>query len=518
MLIAVLHLALLGLLLAAPEVDELQAVLKKYAKLPYEQRHRERAIRDLGRLGTPDSTRTLEAMLVDPFAHLRDEAVSALIRLKRRPAEARAPSIALLGELLGRRTQPETRRHLATALGLIGDRGAVPALVDALAGVKDRETVEAVAVALSRLGDDRGAEALEEKARSFPAGRPACLRALGWFANAGDVALAYRKDPDDAVRAAVVDVCARRKLPVLPQLEVDDTTGEQTGIALADALHLVQDAALARRRAAALLRHRSWRVRAAAITGVEKLRDPTLLGDLVDRLEKEDGRLRYAAWNSLRRMTGKDIPPDASAWRRILPLGELPDAREMERGRPEATTAYYGLPVVSKRLAFVFDVSGSMRDEDKIGMARSRFRATASKLAKDQRYDLFVYRYYLEYPPRPRLERCFEKLTGGRARKASAWLRKQEAKGAGAIYDALVAAMMDPEVDTIYLLSDGVPSFGTVTRDYRIHQEIRKRNRWRRVVIHTILLGARGTDRAFMKRLATDSGGVAVDADGRRLR
>ncbi|MHC4731061.1 MAG: hypothetical protein ACYS6Z_10795, partial [Planctomycetota bacterium] len=131
---------------------------------------------------------------------------------------------------------------------------------------------------------------------------------------------------------------------------------------------------------------------------------------------------------------------------------------------------------------------------------------------------LFVYRYYLEYPPRPRLERCFQKLTAGRAKKAAGWLRKQEAKGAGAIYDALVAALLDPEVDTIYLLSDGVPSFGTVKRDYRIHQEIRKRNRWRRVVIHTILLGTKGTDRKFMQRLASDSGGVAVDVTGRRLR
>jgi HEAT repeat protein len=514
----VVSLALLVLLVAAPDVDELSLVLAKYAKLPYEQRHRERAIGDLGRIGSTASTRALEAMLVDPFVHLRDEAVSALIRLKRQPAEPRAESVALLGELLGRRTRPETRRRLATALGLIGDPGAVPSLIQALDQSKDAETVEAIAVALSRLGDDRGAAALRRKATNFPPGRAACLRALGWFANAGDFALPYRKDPDDAVRAAVVDVCVRRKLPVVPQLEVDGTTGEKTGIALADALRTVRDAALARRRAAALLRHRSWRVRAAAIAGTEQLRDPTLLGDLVDRLEQEDGRLRYDAWNSLRRLTGKEIPPDASQWRRLLPLGALPNAKETEPGRAAATTAYFGLPVTSKRIAFVFDVSGSMREQPKIEMARSRFRATAARLARDQRYDLFVYRYYLEYPPRPRLERCFQKLTAGRAKKAAGWLRKQEAKGAGAIYDALVAALLDPEVDTIYLLSDGVPSFGTVKRDYRIHQEIRKRNRWRRVVIHTILLGTKGTDRKFMQRLASDSGGVAVDVTGRRLR
>jgi len=511
-------LALLVLLVAAPAVDELQAVLAKYARLPYEQRHRERALRDLGRIGSVASTRALEAMLADAFVHLRDEAVSALIRLKDQPPASRAASVELLGELLARRTQPETRRHLATALGLIGDSGAVPALAKALGVAKDPQAVEAIAVALSRLGDERGAAALMAKARSSPTGRPACLRALGWFPNAGDFVLPYRNDADDAVRAAVIDVCVRRKLPVVPQLEVDDATAEQTGIALADALRAVRDAALARRRAAALLRHGSWRVRAAAIAGTEKLRDPTLLGDLVDRLEHEEGRLRFDAWNSLRRLTGKEIPPDASQWRRILPLGALSNAKETAAGRPDATTAYFGLPVISKRIAFVFDVSGSMRDEGKIEMARSRFRETAGRLARDQRYDLFVYRYYLEYPPRPRLERCFRKLTAGRARRAAGWLRKQEAKGAGAIYDALVAALEDPDVDTIYLLSDGVPSFGTVKRDHRIEKEIRKRNRWRRVVIHTILLGTKGTDREFMQRLASDSGGVAVDGTGRPLR
>ena len=78
--------------------------------------------------------------------------------------------------------------------------------------------------------------------------------------------------------------------------------------------------------------------------------------------------------------------------------------------------------------------------------------------------------------------------------------------------------MDDDEVDTIYLLSDGVPSYGTVARDFRVLQEVRRHNRWRRVVIHTILLGTKGTDRKFMASLAGATGGRAVDADGRSLR
>jgi len=78
--------------------------------------------------------------------------------------------------------------------------------------------------------------------------------------------------------------------------------------------------------------------------------------------------------------------------------------------------------------------------------------------------------------------------------------------------------MEDPEVDTIYLLSDGVPSYGTVSRDYRVLQEVRRHNCWRRVAIHAILPVSKGTDRKFMRSLAAQNGGIAVDAAGQRLR
>ena len=158
-----------------------------------------------------------------------------------------------------------------------------------------------------------------------------------------------------------------------------------------------------------------------------------------------------------------------------------------------------------------------MRDDRKMESAREQFAKTAAALGREQRYDLFVLRHLMEYPPRPRLERAFGRLRAGKAKAASAWLARQKAKGAGAIYDTLVAALNDDEVDTVYLLSDGVPSFGTVKRDYRILQEIRRLNRWRRVRIHTILLGKKGTDRKFMRDLAALTGGLAVDAEGRPL-
>ena len=122
---------------------------------------------------------------------------------------------------------------------------------------------------------------------------------------------------------------------------------------LADALPAMHERDGPRIRAEALLTHPSWRARAAAIAGVTALRDPTLLPDLVTRLEEEEGRLRLDAWNALRGLTGKEIPPDPEQWRAVLPLAKLPDAASrLAPGLPRTTSLYFGLPVASQRIAF----------------------------------------------------------------------------------------------------------------------------------------------------------------------
>ena len=81
----------------------------------------------------------------------------------------------------------------------------------------------------------------------------------------------------------------------------------------------------------------------------------------------------------------------------------------------------------------------------------------------------------------------------------------------------MAAAIADDDVDTIYLLSDGRPSRGFVTHWKRVIEEIARLNRWRRVQIHTILVGTEGTDRRFMAALAELSGGHAVGGDKKPL-
>lgn len=99
----------------------------------------------------------------------------------------------------------------------------------------------------------------------------------------------------------------------------------------------------------------------------------------------------------------------------------------------------------------------------------------------------------------------------GSAKRAVAWLAKEQAVGWGAIYDGLVLCAAE-EVDTIVLLSDGVPSRGTYDRGDRLIEELAKANRFRRVAVDTVLVGTKGADRRFMQELADATGGRFQDA------
>jgi hypothetical protein len=281
-----------------------------------------------------------------------------------------------------------------------------------------------------------------------------------------------------------VDVLVARGAPVLPDLEVDARTGERCAIALADALPAVRDVALARRRAAALLEHPSPRVRAAAIASVRALRDPALLPDLVARVEAEEGRLRGDAAAALRALLGTDRGEDADAWRALLPVASLPPPGD---GPPA--------PLRSERVAVVVAAAGEV-----------------ALPALPGAYDLFACPRPAAFPPRTAVARCFGRLRAGAGEDARKWLAAHI--GESALFEALLAAFDDPEVDTIVLLCDRAPRAGAITDPARLVAAIAARNRWRRVAIHGVLAGDDAGARELLAGLAAATGGTVRDPSG----
>ena len=72
------------------------------------------------------------------------------------------------------------------------------------------------------------------------------------------------------------------------------------------------------------------------------------------------------------------------------------------------------------------------------------------------------------------------------------------------VFDTLEAALKDRRIDTIYLLTDGVPTRGRITEPGAILEEIGIQNRLRGVTIHCI---AFGEESKFLEDLAKQNGG-----------
>ena len=86
-------------------------------------------------------------------------------------------------------------------------------------------------------------------------------------------------------------------------------------------------------------------------------------------------------------------------------------------------------------------------------------------------------------------------------------LLRQKPTGGTNLYDGLEEALIDREVDTILLLSDGIPVGGRYVSTPDILRAIRRLNQTRRVVIHCVSLGR---DSPLLRSLAEEHGGQYV--------
>jgi hypothetical protein len=91
--------------------------------------------------------------------------------------------------------------------------------------------------------------------------------------------------------------------------------------------------------------------------------------------------------------------------------------------------------------------------------------------------------------------------------EAKGFVGRLGASGGTNLFGSLQFAFADPDVDTIYVLSDGEPTAGAITDGMTIRQEIAAWNKHRNVVIHCIAVGG---SLEILEWLAADTGGSYV--------
>lgn len=377
--------------------------------------------------------------------------------------------------------------------------------------------------------------ALEDESESV---RIHALQALGSRGDPDTRAAVHRRlrTKSPAERVEVVEALGRLSfgLPDWPEellelsrsKEVADRLGATRAL-----LELRTPAAISRLHE--LLADEDWRVRTAAAREVGNLRRKASIPLLIARLDLETGRLSRDLATILRLTTGQDHGPRSPRWKAwweaegstfTLPPYEKALAEENlrieRRANNPTVVTFYGLEVVSERVTFVLDTSGSMSapagrgsrtraggaqsgGPTRIDVAKAELVRALGGLPEETLFNLVFFNSGVA-PWKDELVKAGEKAM----ESALQFTNIQEASGGTNIFDALMLAFEEERVDTIYLLSDGAPSAGRVTNPDAILERIQIVNRVRLIQIHTISIGQKSP---FMKRLAEENGGSYIE-------
>lgn len=401
-------------------------------------------------------------------------------------------------------------------------------IVEALGWLKVAATEEAVR---GRLAD---AEA-DVRAQSCDA--------LAWMKAKGSldaILKAAVEDKDGFVRAAALDAAVRIDAPAADDAAAKAAADKHYAPRLNAALlspDIGSSTALAVMEP--LVRDDDWRVRSAAIEGVLKLRERPAVGWLIARFAVETGRLRWDLLSAIMDLTGKDLGPEPKPWvtwweankDTFEPVKKGKDGKAV--APPGATKAeFFEVPIVSNRIVFVLDLSGSMRDPapgkagtTKLDAAKDGMIRTVKSLDPEVRFGILGLgsdddgKYLLKEQKTWRKQLKLWPAAPAMKSDAEKYLKALEAKGWTNLWDGIEYAFADPDVDTIYLYTDGGASRGVWVASGEILFQLKRMNRYRRIVIHTIEVPGT-TDNApdnveLLKDIASATGGVYQLASGK---
>ncbi len=477
-----------------PATATLEA-LEKQLREPEPARRRS-AVRGLVRLGKPEAWRLVMEALADTDSGVADEAQLALAALLdpklrkeligRAGLGAKDERVALrVAELIGRSKQALAADELARLLG--EHRGALArtlcwsaerlvrdgriagttdrlgaALLRAAGSSSDRDTSCAALVALAQIkGEHAERLALDALRASWPERRVAGLIALERLSSAQTLSAAIRlaSDDDPRVRLAALDTL--------------DTLGSRASMtALVARLGLEQRLRL------------RWRI--------------------VDLLQSASGlkhRLDPRPW----KLWIETIPADGVLRRPVPNKGA---------GDPGVSrTAFTGLPLISDRVCYLFDFSGSMWTPLKDGripkdVVSEKLRAALEGLPPETEFNLIPFTNVAI----PWSDKALP-ATPKNLRTALEFFLACRERGRGNFLDAALLAASDPRIDTICVLTDGVPTGGTHCDMDLITPILVEHTRFRRVIVDSILVDAPPAAARRWAELSRLTGGRSIEVE-----
>jgi hypothetical protein len=303
---------------------------------------------------------------------------------------------------------------------------------------------------------------------------------------------------------------------------------------------LGERAAIQASKAIALLGHETAIVREAAAEALVAMRTPRTITPLIDRLPVEGLRTRSRMLDALEVITAARPGRTHTAWKAWLEregapylAGEKPlggGTPSSEDPAPEAAR-YHGIPIEGDSVLFLIDRSNSMQHglagkntslegkTSRIVRAKTELVRVLRSLPSNSRFNIIAFATSLRSFHEGR-DGVIE-VTPRNVGRAADWVEDLSLEFGTQIYDALDAAFTragkpaddafyDSEVDTIFLLTDGLPFVGE-RADHRpsIQRALQRWNLRGRVVVHVVGLG-REVPADFLRPLAEQNGGKWV--------
>lgn len=470
-----------------PRTRELTLAAAREAKRPVQISLGKALVAVLGAFGDGECTEFLLELAEDAPAQLQTDLLQQLSRLRGQDA------VSAFKDALDAKSAA-VRTLAAQILAGIRRSDVTEALQKRFKKEKDDEAALAEIDALGDLGDAAAVDLLLKTAKKKGLRRAAAVRALARIGfglpNVREFLLKMLDSKDFEERILAVDAAG--------------TSGDE-------------DVA---RKLLPNLDHEAWQVRLAVAEALRHVRVRDWVEPLIVRLEKEEeSRVRAAIGQTLFELTGARLYDVASAWRLWFTdhgaTFEVPDALptlpKVAAGQTQG--GFYGIPVDSDNVCFVIDQSGSMsavvpgadageKPINRLDQAAAEVVRAVDALGPRARVNVIFF-HTTVHPWKDGLT----KLTSGQRKALKDHVLGQRPTGGTNLYDGLELALSDPDVDTVMLLSDGVPGAGRYVATDDILRAVKRLNQTRRIAIHCVSLGR---DSELMERLAKENGGVYV--------
>lgn len=299
------------------------------------------------------------------------------------------------------------------------------------------------------------------------------------------------------------------------------------------------------------LKEPGWPARKEAVAALLAMNDVRAVPPLVAAMQNEEGALLEDFGRALAALTGENLGHHPDVWRRwyedhkaeLAQKGGKPVVPRPDAPRP-VPIDFYGIETLSRRVLFVIDISGSMKEPigndpveqtgvsrkdqvysgPKIEVAKRVLSQAVHNLAKDANFNIVFFNHQVRtFEPQMVL------ATAEAKGKADFVISELQPVGATWAYGALqqafqfagvtgapVTGKFDPQVDTIFFLSDGAPTDGATENAQPMEPKVildavREWNRQAKVRIHVVAIDpslGKGAFIRFMKGLAAENGGT----------